>query len=59
MGYLIESLDPKDYANVIEKMINDISKVRTISEYNKYYAQKHFLASKVASFLESKLEQLN
>jgi glycosyltransferase involved in cell wall biosynthesis len=59
MGYLIESLDPKDYANVVEKMINDISKVRTISEYNKNYAQKHFLASKVASFLESKLEQLS
>ena len=54
MGYMIESLDPKDYAEKIEYLINNIDKVNEIAQYNWDYAREHFLASKVAVELEKK-----
>lgn len=58
MGYLIESLNPKDYAEKIELLINDIEKTNSISYYNIQYAKDHFLASKVAQQLESILLEI-
>jgi glycosyltransferase involved in cell wall biosynthesis len=58
MGYLIESLEPEDYAQHIESLINDINLAKRMSEYNKKYAKEHFLASKVAQKLELILKTL-
>lgn len=58
MGYLIESLNPEDYAKKIEELINNIEKTNKISLYNKKYASEHFMASKVAPFLENILKNL-
>lgn len=58
MGYMIESLNPDDYANKIELLINDLEKVNQISAYNAKYAKEHFMASKIASKLESILREL-
>lgn len=52
MGYILESLAPKDYAAIIEHLINNPDKVREISEYNREYAKEHFMASKIAQDLE-------
>lgn len=52
MGYLIESLNPKEYAEKIELLVNDIDKVNRISNYNIQYAREHFLASKIAKQIE-------
>lgn len=52
MGYMIESLEPKDYAEKIELLINDLEKANHISAYNAKYAREHFMASKVAKELE-------
>lgn len=53
MGYLIESLDPQDYAEKIELLISDIDKANMISSYNMRYAKEHFMASEVAKQLEN------
>ncbi len=58
MGYMIESLNPEDYAEKIELLIKDIKKTNKISEYNAKYAKEHFLASKVAPELERTLNAL-
>jgi glycosyltransferase involved in cell wall biosynthesis len=52
MGALIESLNPEDYVEEIEKFINNLSLTKSISIYNYNYAQKHFLASSVAKKME-------
>ncbi|MBN1186140.1 MAG: glycosyltransferase family 4 protein [Bacteroidales bacterium] len=52
MGYMLESLEPNDYAECIERLINNTDKVKEISEYNKQYAKEHFMASKIAQYLE-------
>lgn len=59
MGYMLESLDSKDYAEKIEYLINNIDKVNEIAQYNWDYAREHFLASKVAVELEKKIQTLN
>ncbi len=58
MGYMIESLDAKDYAGKIEHLINNTEKVNNISSFNRDYAFKHFLASDVAKELESVLMKI-
>lgn len=52
MGYMIESLDAKDYADKIEYLINNIEKTNEISICNMEYARNNFMASKVAKQLE-------
>jgi len=58
MGYMIENLDPKEYAAQIEQLIKDVYKANEISDYNKQYAKKHFMASKIAPLIERKLKEL-
>lgn len=58
MGYMIESLDAKDYAEKIEYLINNIEKANEISKYNMKYAKNHFIAPKVAKRLEDILTKI-
>ena len=52
MGYLIESLNPEDYAKYIEKLIQNPILTKDISFYNHEYAVARFLASKVTQKFE-------
>jgi len=52
MGYITESKDPKVFADLIQKLLDNPEKIKEISEYNHKYAKEHFLASKVAKKLE-------
>lgn len=56
MGYMIESIEPSEYAHQIELLINDIERIREISAYNKQYSKDHFMASQVAHQLEESLK---
>jgi len=56
MGYITESLDPKDFAREIEELINSPEKCRKISLYNYQYTKKHFMASKVAKDIETTIK---
>lgn len=58
MGYLIESLDPEDYAEKIDYLINNIEKATQIAQYNMQYAKENFMASKVAKQLEEILANI-
>ncbi len=53
MGYCTESIDSNDYAIALNKMLSNRELYNSIAIYNYEYAQKHFLASKVAKQLES------
>jgi glycosyltransferase involved in cell wall biosynthesis len=53
MGELIESLGPLDFANSIERYINNPDLVKAVSLHNYNYAKEHFLASKVAGKIET------
>ncbi len=57
MGYITDSVDPKDFALAIEPYLNDIDLYRSVSEYNRQYAQAHFMASRVALDIEDKIEK--
>jgi len=56
MGYITESFNPKDFALEIEKLIKSPEKCEEISRYNYQYAQKHFMASKVAKYIETTIK---
>jgi len=58
MGYLIKSLEPKEFADKIEFLINNIDKANQISKYDMQYARKHFMASKIAPAVEKILHNL-
>lgn len=57
MGQLIDSLNPQEYADEIEKYINNPSKTKAVSLYNHEYAKMHFLASSVAKRIEEALKE--
>ncbi|MCQ2268246.1 MAG: glycosyltransferase family 4 protein [Bacteroidaceae bacterium] len=52
MGQMIESLDPKDFASVIETYIQDKTLTINTGIYNQEYALNHFLASAVTKRFE-------
>lgn len=58
MGYMLNSLDPKDYAEKIQFLINNPDKTKSIGLFNHSYALEKFLASKVAKLLESHIESV-
>lgn len=58
MGYMTESLEPSVFADITETFINDITMSKEVCQYNYIYANKHFLASKVASKVEKELEKI-
>lgn len=58
MGYLIESFEPKEYAEKILGLLENPLKCQEIGKYNNEYAVKHFMASKVALELENLLSDV-
>jgi glycosyltransferase involved in cell wall biosynthesis len=57
MGYLIESLEPEDYATKIIALIKQPERHAEISIYNHVYAKKRFLASNVIKQFENDIKQ--
>ena len=51
MGFMIDSADPKDYAEAIETLVSDPELAERMGRYNRQYASEHFTASKVAANL--------
>jgi len=52
MGYLIESLNPIDFAEKISDMLEHPTKMKEIGEFNHFYAKKNFMASEIALKME-------
>lgn len=52
MGYLIDSLDPEDFAKKTIEILNDEESFERIGKYNHQYACKNFLASNIVKELE-------
>lgn len=57
MGYLIENLEPSDFALAIEKLILNKEKTKCISLSNHKFAINNFLASTVAKNIENVLKK--
>lgn len=53
MGYISNSLDPKDFAEAMVPYLNDQDLTRKVSLYNAKYAKEHFMGSSVAQQLEN------
>lgn len=49
MGYLVESKDPEDFADRINRLCSDENQWLQISRFNYNYARENFMASKIAS----------
>lgn len=58
MGYITDSLDPKDFAEAMIPYIENAELTKKVARYNHEYAIEHFLASKVARSLETTLREL-
>ncbi|REG89970.1 glycosyltransferase family 4 protein [Winogradskyella sediminis] len=56
MGYLINSLNPEDYAERILELFQDKEKTKKIGRYNYEYANEYFMASKVVLNIENILQ---
>lgn len=52
MGYLLPSYNPHDFYRAIKRLIANPQLVRRISETNRLYARRRFMASTVAKTLE-------
>lgn len=57
MGYITDSLDPVDFANVMISYIENEEQTRKVALYNAQYAQDHFMASSVAKQVESVIKK--
>lgn len=55
MGYLVDSLDPHDFADKIDILLHDASLCSHIARYNAHYARTHFLASMVTRRMEDEI----
>lgn len=53
MGRITNSLDSKVFAELAESLIDNSEVTKNVSKYNHEYAMSHFMASKVASNIES------
>lgn len=53
MGYLLESLDAKDYSEKLVYLYENRERMAEQGAYNHNFAQKNFMASKVAKNLEA------
>ena len=56
MGYLTESVDAKDYAQLVETLLNDSLLAKKMAHRSYDYAMEHFLAQKVVEDLERKID---
>lgn len=59
MGFISESLEPKDFAEGIRPLLLDASLAERVGKYNYDYAKSHFYASSVAKQLESYFRKYN
>lgn len=58
MGYLINSLIPEDFADIIQFLIENNDIVKRIANNNHKYAKTHFFASKVAERIEEDINNM-
>lgn len=58
MGFLLDSLNPEDYAEKIIHLLDNPEQISSISKYNHNYACDHFLASKVSVNLERIIREI-
>lgn len=58
MGRITDSLNPEDFAKLIEPYLRDKELVKRTAIYNHQYAKEHFLASRVADNIERQLFEL-
>lgn len=58
MGRITDSLNPEDFAKLVEPYLQDKELTKSTSLYNHRYAKEHFLASKVAENIEQILFEL-
>ena len=49
-------MKPSDFTDAIEPLLTNATLVKQMSQYNYQYAQKHFLASRIALNMENKLK---
>jgi len=52
MGYMTDSTDPKVFAELTAKLINEPKRISSISRFNARFAKVHFLSYRVAERLE-------
>ena len=57
MGYITDSLDPKDFAEAMIPYLEDIEQTKKVSQYNAKYAKEHFMASSVAKQIENTIKE--
>ena len=57
MGYMIDSFNAKDFADSIERLVNDEEKAKKMSVINYKFAKNRFLASSVAKMIELTLNK--
>ncbi len=57
MGYISDSLNPKDYFDAIMPYIENPNHTKDVAVYNAKYAKEHFMASKVARNMERLIEK--
>jgi len=58
MGYLIESKEPRDFAELMGTLLRDPESLERIGTFNRNYAREHFGADRVASRLQDIYGQL-
>lgn len=58
MGYMLDSFDPKDFADKIELLIQNKKLCCDVSLFNHRYACSRFMASSVAAEMESEIEKI-
>lgn len=57
MGYISDSLDPKDFAEAMIPYLDNADLCIEVSKYNASYAKEHFMASSVAKQIESTIKE--
>ena len=57
MGFITDSLEPKDFADAMVPYIKDKELARKVGAYNAQYAKEHFMASSVARQIENTIKE--
>lgn len=52
MGMAIDSLDPREFAEALQTLVDDPTRRAQIGQYNREYARRRFMASEVAMRLD-------
>jgi glycosyltransferase involved in cell wall biosynthesis len=52
MGFMADSRDPEEYAELLERLIADRGRAGAIGSFNRQYATEHFSAARIAAGLE-------